>query len=66
MLNCLRINIVQTLFCQTWSLETTVDNLAKYDLSLFDKLLIEGGQYRITELQRDPKADEYVLKAWEV
>jgi hypothetical protein len=54
------------LFCQTWSLETTVDNLAKYDLSLFDKLLIEGGQYRITELQRDPKADEYVLKAWEV
>gem|GEM_PF-2550529 len=65
-LKALIADYYETLFCQTWSLEATVDNLAKYDFALFDKLLIKGVQYRITELQRDPKADEYKLKAWEV
>jgi len=53
-------------FSQIWELTVTIDNLSKYQLALFDKIQIYGKLYRITEIQRDAKADEYKLKAWEL
>ena len=53
-------------FSQIWELTVTIDNLSKYQLALFDKIQINGKLYRITEIQRDAKADEYKLKAWEL
>ena len=53
-------------FSMTWELTTIVDNLSKYTITLFDKIQIDGIQYRVTEIQRDPKADEYKIKAWEL
>jgi len=53
-------------FSQTWEITAVIDNLAKYALLLFTIIQIKGVQYRITELQRDPKEDEYNVKAWEL
>ncbi len=53
-------------FSQIWELSVTIDNLLKYQLSLFDQIQINGITYRITEIQRDAKADEYKIKAWEL
>ncbi len=51
---------------QIWELTAVIDNLAKYSLSLFNQIQINGILYRITEIQRDAKADEYKIKAWEL
>ncbi len=53
-------------FSQIWELNVVIDNLNKYSLSLFNQIQINGILYRITEIQRDPKADEYKIKAWEL
>jgi len=53
-------------FSQIWELTATIDSLSKYSLSLFDQIQINGILYRITEVQRNPKADEYKVKAWEL
>jgi len=52
-------------FSQIWELTVTIDNLSKYQLLLFYQIQITGILYRITEIQRDAKADEYKIKAWE-
>ncbi len=47
-----------------WSIETTIDQLSKYDLGLFSKIRIQNKVYAITELERDFNKDEYKVKAW--
>jgi hypothetical protein len=47
-----------------WSLETTIDQLSKYNLSLQSKIRIRNLVYAITELERDYINDEYKVKAW--
>lgn len=47
-----------------WSLETTIDQLSKYSLSLQSKIRIRNQVYAITELERDYINDEYKVKAW--
>jgi len=47
-----------------WSVETTIDQLAKYNLSLQFKIRIQNKVYAITELERDYINDEYKVKAW--
>ena len=47
-----------------WSLETTIDQLTKYNLSLQSKIRIRNQVYAITELERDYINDEYKVKAW--
>ncbi|MCB5251525.1 MAG: hypothetical protein RBR69_08510 [Candidatus Cloacimonadaceae bacterium] len=47
-----------------WSVETTIDQLAKYNLSLQSKIRIQTKVYAITELERDYINDEYKVKAW--
>lgn len=47
-----------------WSLETTIDQLSKYSLSLQSKIRIQTKVYAITELERDYINDEYKVKAW--
>lgn len=47
-----------------WSIETTIDQLSKYDLGLFSKIRIQNKVYAITELERDFIKDEYKVKAW--
>lgn len=54
------------LLSQIWELTSTIDNLQKYNISLFDRIQIEDKQYKVTELQRDTKENEYKLKAWEL
>ncbi len=47
-----------------WSVETTIDQLSKYNLSLQSKIRIKTKVYAITELERDYINDEYKVKAW--
>jgi hypothetical protein len=47
-----------------WSIETTIDQLSKYDLSLQSRIRIQDKVYAITELERDFNKDEYKVKAW--
>jgi len=47
-----------------WSLETTIDQLTKYNLSLQSKIRIQTKVYAITEIERDYINDEYKVKAW--
>ncbi len=54
------------LLSQIWELTSTIDNLEKYTISLFDRIQIEDKQYKVTEIQRDTKENEYKLKAWEL
>ncbi len=56
----------EVFFSQTWEIEVTIDGLSQYALALFDRLQIGGMLHRITELKRDPKRDEYKIKAWEL
>jgi len=51
---------------QIWKLTATIDNLEKYNISLFDRIQIEDKQYKVTEIQRDTGNDEYKVKAWEI
>jgi hypothetical protein len=53
-------------FSQIWELTVTIDNLSKYQILLFYQIQITGILYRITEIQREAKADEYKIKAWEL
>lgn len=53
-------------FSGIWEIEVSLDNLNKYNLHLFDKLQIQGLQYKITELQRDTINDEYLIKGWQI
>jgi hypothetical protein len=55
-----------SILSQIWELTSTIDNLQKYNISLFDRIQIEDKQYKVTELQRDTKENEYKLKAWEL
>jgi hypothetical protein len=47
-----------------WSLETTIDQLSKYNLTLQSKIRIRTQVYAITELERDYINDEYKVNAW--
>jgi len=47
-----------------WSIDITIDQLAKYNLSLQSKLRIQGNVYAVTEVEKDYLNDEYKLKAW--
>ncbi|PKN77673.1 MAG: hypothetical protein CVU48_10835 [Candidatus Cloacimonetes bacterium HGW-Cloacimonetes-1] len=47
-----------------WSIETTIDQLSKYNLSLQSKIRIQNKVYAITEIERDYINDEYKVKAW--
>lgn len=47
-----------------WSIDATIDQLAKYNLSLQDKIRIQDHVYAITELNKDYEKDEYKVKAW--
>ncbi len=47
-----------------WSLETNIDQLSKYSLSIQSKIRIRNLVYAITELERDYINDEYKVKAW--
>jgi len=47
-----------------WSIEATIDQLSKYNLSLQGKIRIRSVVYAITELERNYLNDEYKLKAW--
>lgn len=43
-----------------------IDNIAKNNLSLFDKITVNEVQLFITELKKDYKKDEYAIVAWRV
>jgi len=47
-----------------WSCEATIDQIAKYNLSIQSKIRIHDQVYAITELERNYVEDEYKLKAW--
>lgn len=47
-----------------WSVETTIDQLSKYNLSLQSKIRIQSKIYAIIELERDYINNEYKVKAW--
>ncbi len=47
-----------------WSIDITIDQITKYNLSLQSKLRIQGNVYAITEVERDYINDEYKIKAW--
>jgi hypothetical protein len=47
-----------------WSIDATIDQLSKYNLTLQGKIRIRGRVYAITELERNYLSDEYKLKAW--
>ncbi|MDD3524027.1 MAG: hypothetical protein PHQ41_04955 [Candidatus Cloacimonetes bacterium] len=47
-----------------WSIETTIDKLNQYNLSLQSKIRIRNQVYAITELERDYINDEYKVNAW--
>jgi len=47
-----------------WSIEATIDQLTKYNLSLQGKIRIKSKVYVITKLERNYQSDEYKLKAW--
>ncbi|GAB1467569.1 hypothetical protein MASR2M64_02420 [Candidatus Cloacimonadota bacterium] len=47
-----------------WSLEATIDQLSKYNLTLQSKISIKTQVYAITELERDYINDEYKVNAW--
>ncbi len=53
-------------FSQIWEVEIAVDNLQKYQLRLFHKIVVRANIYRITQVQRDVKNDEYLLKGWQI
>jgi len=59
-------NYYSEYFSGIWEIELSLDNLNKYNLHLFDKLQIQGLQYKITELQRDTINDEYLIKGWQI
>jgi hypothetical protein len=46
-----------------WSIETTIDKLNQYNLSLLTKIRIRNQVYAITELERDYINDDYKVKA---
>ncbi|GAB1467973.1 hypothetical protein MASR2M64_06670 [Candidatus Cloacimonadota bacterium] len=47
-----------------WSLDVTIDQLSKYNITLQSKIRIRTLVYAITELERDYINDEYKVKAW--
>lgn len=47
-----------------WQISCTVDNLAKYALTLGANVIIRSQAYNLTEVQRDYENDEYVIKGW--
>jgi hypothetical protein len=47
-----------------WSIEATIDQLSKYNISLQSKIRIQSKIYAITELERDYINNEYKVKAW--
>lgn len=49
-----------------WSVDATIDQIAKYNLALQDKIRIQDTVYAITELDRDYINDEYKVKAWRI
>lgn len=55
-----------SILSQIWELTSTIDNLEKYNISLFDRIQLEDKQYKVTEIQRDSQNDEYKIKAWEL
>ncbi len=56
----------QSYFAQVWEIETVIDNLSKYKLQVFHKLQIRGISIRITQVQKDLKNDEYIIKGWQI
>ena len=44
----------------------TIDNIAKYTLSLLSTVTIDGEDYLITSLDTDFAADEYKVTAWKL
>ncbi len=47
-----------------WELNVTIDNLSKYDIQLFNKIIIKEKQYRVNEIKKDSLRDEYQIIAW--
>jgi hypothetical protein len=47
-----------------WSIDITIDQLAKYSISLQSKLRIQGNTYAVTEVEKDYINDEYKIRAW--
>ena len=49
-----------------WEIETTIDNISKYDIQLFYRLEVKGKSIRVTEVQKDYQNDEYKIKGWQI
>ncbi|MBI9113221.1 hypothetical protein [Maridesulfovibrio ferrireducens] len=47
-----------------WELNVTIDDLSKYDIQLFNTIIIKEKQYRVNELKKDSFRDEYEIVAW--
>jgi hypothetical protein len=47
-----------------WSIDITIDQIAKYSISLQSKLRIQSNVYAVNEVERDYINDEYKVKAW--
>lgn len=47
-----------------WSLDVTIDELPKYNLTLQSKIRRRSQVYAITEIERDYINDEYKVNAW--
>lgn len=56
----------QSYFAQIWEIETVIDNLSKYNLQIFHKLQLRGISLRITQVQKDLKNDEFIVKGWQI
>ncbi|MCB5288165.1 MAG: hypothetical protein LHW64_10255 [Candidatus Cloacimonetes bacterium] len=47
-----------------WSIDAEISQISKYDISLLDKIRIQGIVYAVVEVERDISSDEIKLKAW--
>ncbi|MDD2231000.1 MAG: hypothetical protein PHY48_16555 [Candidatus Cloacimonetes bacterium] len=49
-----------------WALQASIDQLTKYDLSLFSKIRIRDHIYTINEIEKDYINDEYNIKGFQL
>lgn len=49
-----------------WACDVTIDNINKYNLSLQERVIIDGKTHVITDLERDYTKDEYKIKGWQI
>ncbi len=52
------------LLANIWELSISVQNIDKYQINLFDTILVDGLRYRVTEIKKDKYRDENQMICW--